>query len=232
MTRTAPGSWALPESITEATFQSRAPIGSDLRGHLRVPRGPAFRPPRSLSGPAACSDPTSEVTSGSGADLRSNLRGHLRVRRGPAFQPPRSLSGPAAYANQPPRSLSGPARTCVPTSEVTFGSGVDLRSDLPRTVPSPLTRRNPLDPRPADDGSATLARVGATSDPVAALWGIPGADSRRTLLAVLVQGEVTAAVRRLEGPRARIAFRREPYLEIPSGTNHLPDELFQAPTGR
>ncbi|MDC3959827.1 hypothetical protein [Polyangium jinanense] len=28
---------------------------------------------------------------------------------------------------------------------------------------------------------------------MAALWGIPGADPRRTLLAVLVQGEVTAA---------------------------------------
>jgi hypothetical protein len=56
-----------------------------------------------------------------------------------------------------------------------------------------LTRRNPLDLRPAGDGSAPLARVDATSDPVAALWGIPGADPRRTLLAVLVQGEVTAA---------------------------------------
>ncbi|MDI1445626.1 hypothetical protein [Polyangium sp. 6x1] len=30
-------------------------------------------------------------------------------------------------------------------------------------------------------------------DPVAALWGIPEADPRTTLLAVLVQGEVTAA---------------------------------------
>ncbi|MDI1444690.1 hypothetical protein [Polyangium sp. 6x1] len=28
---------------------------------------------------------------------------------------------------------------------------------------------------------------------MAALWGIPGADPRRTLLAILVQGEVTAA---------------------------------------
>jgi DNA-binding transcriptional ArsR family regulator len=32
----------------------------------------------------------------------------------------------------------------------------------------------------------------ATSDPVAALWGVLGADPRRTLLAVLVQGEITA----------------------------------------
>ncbi|MDI3284791.1 hypothetical protein [Polyangium sp. 15x6] len=30
-------------------------------------------------------------------------------------------------------------------------------------------------------------------DPAAALWGIPGANLRRTLLAALVQGEVTAA---------------------------------------
>ncbi|MDC0746528.1 hypothetical protein [Polyangium mundeleinium] len=28
---------------------------------------------------------------------------------------------------------------------------------------------------------------------MAALWGIPGADPRKTLLAVLVQGEITAA---------------------------------------
>jgi hypothetical protein len=64
---------------------------------------------------------------------------------------------------------------------------------FPLRIPEALNRRDPSDPRLADDGSAPLARAGATSGAPAALCTPPGADPRTALLAALIHGEVTAA---------------------------------------